>query len=108
MLAPDETAFVVLPVEGDEARASVKAGAVRYPSGFDLTEIVLQERFENLFSCYGVEGAIPESLHREWLAFGPAGNREARVIPRADVLRLMEAMRNAGAAAEATTRIVVE
>jgi hypothetical protein len=108
VLAPDETAFVVLPVEGDEARASVKAGAVRYPSGFNLTEIVLPERFENLFSCYGVEGAIPESLHREWVEFGPAGNREARIISRADVHRLMEAMRNAGAAAEATTRIVVE
>jgi hypothetical protein len=108
VLAPDETAFVVLPVEGDEARASVKPGAVRYPSGFNLTEVVLREKFENLFSCYGVEGSIPETLHREWLDYGPAANREARVIPRSEVQRLMEAMRNAGAAAEATARIVVE
>jgi hypothetical protein len=108
VLAPDETAFVVLPTEDDEAKASVKPGTARYPSSFNLNEIVLQEKFENLFSCYGVEGDLPASLHRRWTDFGPSANRDAKVIPRSEVHGLMEAMRSSGVAAEATTRIVVK
>jgi hypothetical protein len=107
VLAPDESAFVVLPVEGDEARAHIKPGAIRYPSSFNLDEIVLQAKFENLFSCYGVDGDLPAALQKQWTDFAPGANREAKVVPRADVHRLMEAMRGSGVAAEATTRITV-
>jgi hypothetical protein len=108
VLAPDETAFVVLPVQGDEARTNVKPGTVRYPSSFNLTEIVLQERFENLFSCYGVEGQIAQTLHMKWLEYAPGGTRDATVIPKAVVHEMMEAMRSAGAMTEATAWISVQ
>ncbi len=108
VLAPDETAFVVLPVEGQEILSSVKPGTLRYPSGFRLDDIIVQEKFENLFSCFGVEGALPEVLHKQWLAYGPAANRDAILIEKPELHRMMDAIRNSGLAVEATTRLVVK
>jgi hypothetical protein len=105
VLAPDESAYVLLPAAGGEAQATVKPGQHLYPSSFGLTEIVLQSAFENLFSCYGVEGQLPADLHTRWMRHAPGGTSQ-QLVPKDETLALMDAMRAAGAV-EATARIVV-
>ena len=109
VVAPDETAFVALPVRGNPASAApLKAGeAKRYPRGYGLDEIVAGEPFENLFACFGVEGGLPPELAERWLAAAPGTEAEARLLQPPDVLDLLEKIRATPGVTEATARIIV-
>ena len=109
VVAPDETAFVALPVRGNAASLeALKAGeARRYPRGYGLDEIVAGEPFENLFACFGVEGGLPPDLAGRWLAAAPGKDGEARLLQPSDMLDLLEKIRATPGVSEATARIVV-
>ncbi|BAU89423.1 hypothetical protein MPPM_0818 [Methylorubrum populi] len=109
VVAPDETAFVALPVRGNAASLeALKAGeARRYPRGYGLDEIVAGEPFENLFACFGVEGGLPPDLAGRWLAAAPGKDGEARLLQPSDMLDLLEKIRATPGVTEATARIVV-
>ncbi|WP_246695440.1 hypothetical protein [Methylobacterium sp. P1-11] len=109
VLAPDETAFVALPVRGNAAsQAPVAPGtARRYPRGYGLDEIVASEPFENLFACFGVEGGLPPELAARWLDAAPAAGTEARLLQPAEVLDLLDRIRRVPGVTEATARITV-
>ncbi|MDP4022888.1 hypothetical protein Q8W71_09665 [Methylobacterium sp. NEAU 140] len=109
VVAPDETAFVALPVRGNDASlAPLKPGeARRYPRGYGLDEIVAGEPFENLFACFGVEGGLPPELAARWLAAAPAADAEARLLAPAEVLDLLERIRQVPGVTEAAARIAV-
>lgn len=109
IVAPDETAYVVLPVRGNAAsQAPLEPGAARrYPRGYGLEEIVAGEPFENLFSCFGVEGGLPPELAARWLAAAPGADADARLLAPADVLDLLDQIRLVPGVTEATARIVV-
>ncbi len=109
VVAPDETAFVALPVRGNDASlAPLKPGdARRYPRGYGLDEIVAGEPFENLFACFGVEGGLPPELAARWLAAAPGADGDAKLLQPPDVLDLLEKIRATPGVTEATARIVV-
>ena len=109
VVAPDETAFVALPVRGNAASAApLKAGeSRRYPRGYGLDEIVAGEPFDNLFSCFGVEGGLPPDVEARWLAAAPGIEGEARLLQPAEVLDLLDRIRLTPGLTEATARIVV-
>ena len=109
VLAPDETAFIALPVRGNTASAApLKPGeAKRYPRGYGLDEIVAGEPFENLFACFGVDGGLPPELAERWLAAAPGVDGEAKLLQPSDVLDLLEKIRATPGITEATARIVV-
>jgi hypothetical protein len=107
VLAPDQTGFVALPVRGDENRSAVPPGVFHYPRGFQLSEIVLNAAFENVFSCFAVEGQLPAALHERWLAAAPSAATEAKLLSRDDTLDLLEKIRATPGVSEAVTRIIV-
>ena len=109
VVAPDETAFVALPVRGNSASLdALKAGeAKRYPRGYGLDEIVAGEPFENLFSCFGIEGGLPPELAARWLAAAPGADGEAKLLPPPEVLDLLDKIRATPGVTEATARLVV-
>lgn len=109
VLAPDETAFVALPVRGNPAsQAPLAPGtARRYPRGYGLDEIVASEPFENLFACFGVEGGLPPELAARWLEAAPAAGAESRLLQPAEVLDLIDRIRRVPGVTEATARITV-
>ncbi|KMO41290.1 hypothetical protein VQ02_05965 [Methylobacterium variabile] len=109
VVAPDETAFVALPVRGNPASlAPLAAGDVRrYPRGYGLDEIVAGEPFENLFACFGVAGGLPPELAERWLAAAPGADGDARLLQPPEVLDLVEKIRATPGVTEATARIVV-
>jgi len=109
VVAPDETAFVALPVRGNAASAEpLKPGeAKRYPRGYGLDEIVAGEPFENLFACFGVEGSLPPEHAERWLAAAPGAEGEAKLLQPPDVLDLLDKIRATPGVTEATARIVV-
>jgi hypothetical protein len=109
VVAPDETAFVALPVRGNPASLQpLKAGEARaYPRGYGLDEIVAGAPFENLFSCFGVEGGLPPDLAARWLAAAPGADGEAALLRPPDVLDLLDRIRAVPGVTEATARIVV-
>jgi hypothetical protein len=109
VVAPDETAFVALPVRGNDASlAPLKPGEARaYPRGYGLDEIVAGEPFENLFACFGVEGGLPPELAARWLAAAPGADGEARLLGPPDVLDLLDKIRATPGVTEAAARIVV-
>ncbi|KQP40083.1 hypothetical protein ASF49_21415 [Methylobacterium sp. Leaf104] len=109
VVAPDETAYVVLPVRGNAASAApLTAGDVRrYPRGYGLDEIVAGEPFENLFTCFGVEGGLPPELAARWLAAAPGTDSDATLLSPTDVLDLVDRIRATPGVTEAAARIVV-
>ena len=109
VLAPDETAFVALPVRENAASLSpLKPGEARvYPRGYGLDEIVAGEPFENLFACFGIEGGLPPELAARWLAAAPGADGDAKLLQPPDVLDLLEKIRATPSVTEATARIVV-
>ncbi|MEN3210445.1 hypothetical protein PUR23_10410 [Methylorubrum populi] len=109
VVAPDETAFIALPVRGNPASAApLKAGeAKRYPRSYGLDEIVAGEPFENLFACFGIEGGLPHELAERWLAAAPGAEADARLLQPPDVLDLLGKIRATPGVTEATARIIV-
>ncbi|AWB25299.1 hypothetical protein DA075_30715 [Methylobacterium currus] len=109
VVAPDETAFVALPVRGNAASLGpLGPGDVRrYPRGYGLEEIVAGEPFENLFACFGIPGGLPPELAARWLSAAPGIEGEARLLPPPEVLDLVEKIRAVPGVTEATARIVV-
>ncbi|KQP70793.1 hypothetical protein [Methylobacterium sp. Leaf112] len=109
VVAPDETAFVALPVRGNPASSvPLKAGDVRrYPRGYGLDEIVAGAPFENLFACFGVSGGLPPELEARWLAVAPGTESDARLLQAPEVLDLVDRIRATPGVTEAAARIVV-
>lgn len=109
VVAPDETAFVALPVHDNPASLDpLNAGeAKRYPRGYGLDEIVAGEPFDNLFSCFGVEGGLPPEVAGRWLAAAPGAEGGAKLLQPPDVLDLLDRIRATPGVTEATARIVV-
>lgn len=109
VVAPDETAYVALPVRGNAmSLAPLQAGeSRRYPRSYGLDEIVAGEPFENLFGCFGVEDGLPPELAERWLAAAPGADGEARLLQPPEVLDLLDKIRATPGVTEATARIVV-
>ena len=109
VVAPDETAFVALPVRGNAvSEAPLGPGDTRrYPRGYGLEEIVAAEPFENLFACFGVEGGLPPELEARWRAAAPGTGADAALLQPPDVLDLLEKIRATPGVTEASARIVV-
>lgn len=105
LLAPDETAYVLLPPTREGA-ASIAAGARRYPRDFGLSEVVLDSAFDNQFVCYGSEARLPPALEANWRGFAATAEQPAKLIEKAELQKLMQQMRAAPGIVEATARIV--
>lgn len=106
VLAPDETAFAVLPVAG--AKTLIAPGLHRYPAGFGLSDIVLDAPFENLFGCFSSASPLPEALAARWQAVAPAQGREAVLLSPAETRDLLDAFRALPDMREAVTRMTVK
>ncbi len=102
VLAPDETAFVALPVAADPVAGP---GRLAYPRDFGLPDVLLEGTWENLFHCFAPAAPLPPALDGRWRAAGPAGG--ATLLGRDEVLDLLAAMRALPDVAEAAARIVV-
>lgn len=109
VVAPDETAFVALPVRGNAATAAPlgPGDTRRYPRGYGLEEIVAAEPFENLFACFGVEGGLPPELETRWRAAAPGPEGDAALLQPPEVLDLLDKIRATPGLTEASARIVV-
>lgn len=103
VIAPDETAFVVLPVGEDIAWG---AGAYHYPADFGLGDIVLEGSFENLFHCFAPSADLPMNIAAMWRDFGPGGAGQT-LLDSATITTMLDAMRAQPGMTEATTRIIV-
>ncbi len=102
VLAPDETAFVALPVAAD---AVVGPGPLAYPASFGLPDVLLEGAWENLFHCFALAEPPPPALDERWRAVGPTG--AAALLGRDEIMDLLATMRALPGVAEATARIVV-
>ncbi|MGL4236176.1 hypothetical protein, partial [Tabrizicola sp.] len=103
VMAPDETAFVVLPV-GE--MATVEPGSYSYPADFGLGDIVLSDAFENLFHCFAPSEALPQALEQSWRDAGPQAANQV-LLDSAAIAAMLEDMRAQPGMVEATTRILV-
>ena len=101
VIAPDETAFVTLPVGQGQAATP---GRYTYPSDFGLGDIVLDGAFENLFHCFAPASPLPPDLEARWLAAGPG---TATLLDATDIADMLDAMRALPGMVEATARITV-
>jgi hypothetical protein len=108
VLAPDETAYIALPIAGAEQKAHVPAGTSRYPRSFNLPDIVLEQSFDNLFSCFGIADKLPQTLHDRWMALAPSQDKDPPEVRREDVLDLLEKIRAVPGVVEATTPVTVK
>jgi hypothetical protein len=104
VIAPDETAFVVLPV-GETA--VVAPGSYSYPTDFGLGDVVLSGAFENLFHCFAPLEPLPATLDQRWRDAGPQAANQV-LLDSAAIAAMLEDMRALPDMIEATTRIVVE
>jgi hypothetical protein len=105
VLAPDGSGYVTLPVAGRSQ--PVKAGTLRYPRDFGLADIVLDQPFENLFACFGVERNLPPALEQLWREHAPGTAADAKLIESDALAALMRDLRSVSGIVEATARIVV-
>jgi hypothetical protein len=103
VVAPDETAFVVLPV-GETSE--VQSGSYSYPADFGLGDIVLSGTFENLFHCFAPSDPLPAALDQSWRAAGPQPDGQV-LLDSAAIVTMLEDMRAQPGMVEATTRILV-
>jgi hypothetical protein len=101
ILAPDETAYVLLPT-ASSAMVTSKAGSLRYPRDFGLADVVLGQRFENLFACFGSAQALPPTVSAPWLA----GAKSGSLIEGEKVEDMLTQMRAVPGIVEATGRVV--
>ena len=62
--------------------------------------------FENLFSCFGIEGGLPPELAARWGAAAPGADGDARLLQPSEVLDLLEKIRAVPGVTEAAARIV--
>jgi hypothetical protein len=105
VLAEDGTGFVTLPA--GVATGPVNPGVYRYPRDFRLQDVVLTNRFENLFGCFGSEEPLPEELAAIWTRLAPAPNQDTVLVDAATVQALMGEMRAQPGISEAVARVVV-
>jgi hypothetical protein len=105
VLAEDGTGFVTLPA--GVATGPVNPGVYRYPRDFRLQDVVLANRFENLFGCFGSEEPLPEELAAIWTRLAPAPNQDTVLVDAATVQALMGEMRAQPGVSEAVARVVV-
>jgi hypothetical protein len=105
VIAPDRTAFVLLPAEEAFAR-ELPAGPYRYPRSFDLQDIVISQAFDNLASCYGLDAGSAAAIEPSWRPFAPAANKDALLIPAEKTEEILAALRRLPGIVEATARLV--
>lgn len=105
VLAPDGSAFVTLPTR--EGSGGSEPGVRSYPFGFGLADIVLEQSFENLFHCFGVEGRLPPALDEQWRAAAPGAGEAPRLLNGEALTDLMDRTRAVPGVSEGVTRIVV-
>jgi hypothetical protein len=105
VVAEDGTAFVTLPAGA--ATPETKVGIHRYPRDFKLDDIVLGQRFENLFACFSAAEPLPETLAAEWQRHVPAQGRDTPLISAGSVQALMDMMRRTPGVSEGVARVVV-
>lgn len=105
VLAPDGTGYVTLPIAGRPQ--PVRAGTLRYPRDFGLADIVLDQPFENLFACFGVEHNLPPAVDQLWRDHAPGATADAKLIERDALATLMADLRAVPGIVEATAPIVV-
>jgi hypothetical protein len=105
VLDEDETGFVMLPAGG--TANPTEPGTYRYPRDFQLGDVVLHNRFENLVSCFSATEPLPEALAAEWSRHSPAA-ANAPILMRAETVRsMMDEMRRTPGVSEAAARVVV-
>jgi hypothetical protein len=103
VIAPDETAFVVLPVG---QTTEVQPGSYSYPADFGLGDIVLSGAFENLFHCFAPSDPLPAAIDHSWQAAGPQADGQV-LLDSAAIGSMLNDMRAQPGMVEATTRILV-
>jgi hypothetical protein len=103
VIAPDETAFVLLPV-GEMAPWS--AGSYSYPADFGLQSVVLNGAFENLFHCFAPDAALPPELAARWRE-ATAGAAGPTLLDSLALATLLDDMRAQPGMIEAATRLIV-
>jgi hypothetical protein len=109
ILAPDETAYVLLPTDRNaRAAASRLQGNMNYPRSFGLSEIVLEQSFDNLASCFAVSDPLPEALQATWNEHMGSKDQPAKLMEKAAVNATLEAFRALPGLVEASARIVVK
>jgi len=104
IIAPDETAFVLLPL-GDMAERA--AGTYSYPADFGLQSVVLNEPFENLFHCFAPTAPLPDALIGAWRAAATGNAGTPALLDGLALNALLDDMRAQPGMVEAATRIIV-
>ena len=105
IIAPDATAFVLLPI-GD--MAAWAPGAYSYPEDFGLQSVVLGQPFENLFHCFAPTDPLPQSLADRWQAAATGNGAGPSLLDSQALAELLDEMRAQPGMVEAAARIIVQ
>lgn len=103
IIAPDQTAYVMLPAR---ASAEFPPGKYSYPGDFGLSDVVLSGHFENLFHCFAPSSPLPAGLETLWQKTGPALGTP-KLLDATGIRTLLDRMRALPGMDEATARIIV-
>jgi hypothetical protein len=104
IIAPDETAFVLLPL-GD--MADWAPGTYSYPADFGLQSVVLNQPFENLFHCFAATTPLPDAAIKAWQAAATGDGGNPVLLDALSLNGLLDDMRTQPGVIEAATRIIV-
>jgi hypothetical protein len=104
IIAPDETAFVLLPL-GE--MADWAPGTYSYPADFGLQSVVLNQPFENLFHCFAPTSPLPEAIVENWRAAATGDGGNPVLLDGLALSGLLDEMRAQPGVIEAATRIIV-
>jgi hypothetical protein len=104
IIAPDETAFVLLPL-GE--MADWAAGTYSYPADFGLQSVVLNQPFENLFHCFAATALLAEDVVDRWRAAATGDGGNPVLLDGLALAALLDEMRAQPGMVEAATRIIV-
>jgi hypothetical protein len=104
IIAPDETAFVLLPLGDTADRAP---GTYSYPADFGLQSVVLNQPFENLFHCFAPSAPLPQALVESWRAAATGDGGNPVLLDSLALNGLLDEMRAQPGVIEAATRIIV-
>ncbi len=104
IIAPDETAFVLLPI-GE--MADWAPGGYSYPEDFGLQSVILSQPFENLFHCFAPAAPLPQTLAERWQAAATGDGGGPTLLDSQALAALLDEMRAQPGMVEAAARIIV-
>jgi hypothetical protein len=104
IIAPDETAFVLLPL-GE--MTDWPTGTYSYPTDFGLQSVVVDQPFENLFHCFAPTMPLAEEVAGRWHAAATGDGGNPVLLDGLALAALLDEMRAQPGMVEAATRIIV-